>query len=86
MLLPVGLETPTGTENCTAAAVPNALYALQRATLLLTARAIWGGFTIAGRAVYARHSLESRSYNTGCFPLTHAPLPAKCAAAERRRQ
>ncbi len=40
MLLPVCLETAVRTEDCTAAAVPDALYALKRAALLSTSSAI----------------------------------------------
>ena len=47
MLLPMRLETAVCTKHCTATSVPDALYALQRAALLLAPTAVWRSFTVA---------------------------------------
>ncbi len=58
MRLPVRLETTVRTENRTAAAVPDALYALKGATLLSTASAIWSACLLANGPIHARHSYQ----------------------------
>ena len=47
MLLPMRLETAVCTKHGTTTAVPDALYTLQRAALLLAPTAVWGSVTVA---------------------------------------
>lgn len=83
MLLPVRLETPVRTKYGTAAAVPNALYALKGPTLLSASGAVGGASMFVGTA-YSRHSYSGEKATTEPFfaqvqsPLQQTPTHQYC--------
>lgn len=66
MLLPVRLKTTVRTKDSAAAAVPDALYALESAALFSASGAV-GGANVFVRTAYPRHSCSGEKATTEPF-------------------